>query len=393
LLDTDGQFYFLEMNTRLQVEHPVTELITGLDLVDLQLRVAQGAALPVAQEAVSLSGHAIEVRLYAEDTVNDFLPASGSVLAWVPPQGEGVRVDHGLLAGQEISPFYDPMIAKIIGFGDDRQTARRRLLRALRETVIFGVATNRQFLIDVLERNRFASGEATTAFIAEEFPEGVQPSLPSGEDLCFAALLQYLQSEQNSFESRVYVNALLSGATGARQIAASFAYAVGDETVPVSLMPLTADSYQLSLGESSHCLEVVAMPEDGLLRVALDGVQHSLAYSFVDPAGVALQWRGRECVLVNELAYAATHAARQREAEGSGAVLAPMHGNLMEIRVAVGDAVARGDELAVMEAMKMEHRLTALVDGVVAAVHGIAGEQLAAGAVVLEIQPAVAEPA
>ncbi len=382
LLDSDGQFYFLEMNTRLQVEHPVSELVTGLDLVDLQLRVAQGGALPCAQDQVTLSGHAIEVRLYAEDTANDFLPASGTALAWEPPRGEGIRVDHGLYPGQEISPFYDPMIAKIIAFGEDRDVARRRLIRALRDTVIFGLETNRQFLIDVLERDSFAQGRATTAFISEEFPDGVRPLLPGDADLCVAALLQYLEGEENSLTERVHDDAMLAGFTGARRIAASFAYAAGESQRVVSVTPLSPSRFNVSLEDSRHQLELIDMPEEGWLRLAIGGIQYSVAFRVLDRGKLALQWRGRAFTLVNELAF----SAAERELGGSGAVLAPMHGNLLAVHVAVGDLVNAGDELAVIEAMKMEHRLTAPIAGVVTAVFGVAGEQIAAGALVMEVE-------
>ena len=171
LLDGNGEFYFLEMNTRLQVEHPVTEMITGLDLVALQIQVAEGRPLGLSQEDISLNGHAIEVRLYAEDPAQDFLPVTGAIDLWQPATGEGVRVDAGIETGMEISPFYDPMVAKVIAWGDSREIARHRLINALKETALFGSTTNRSFLIDVLGREAFAKGEATTAFIGDEFTE------------------------------------------------------------------------------------------------------------------------------------------------------------------------------------------------------------------------------
>lgn len=384
LLDRDQQFYFLEMNTRLQVEHPVTELVTDIDLVDLQLQVAQGAELPFSQEEIGLYGHAIEVRLYAEDTVNNFLPASGLALAWEPPEGDGIRVDHGLFSEQMVSPFYDPMVAKIIAYGDDRDTARRRLLRALRQTVLFGIATNREFLIDVLQRESFAKGEATTAFIEEEFPDGVQQRAPSQQELGLAALLQYLQAEENSLGERVSDDASLSGMSGARSIASIFAYSIDDELQSVSVLPKASDCYEVCVAQNTLQLELIDSSREGYLRIAVDGIQQDLAYSFVDGDTVALQCRGREFTLTNELGL----SAADREAEGSGAVLAPMHGNLLTLKVAMGATVCRGDELAIMEAMKMEHRLLAQVDGVVTAIHGVEGEQIAAGALVLEIEPA-----
>ena len=160
LLDNSGGFYFLEMNTRLQVEHPVTELITGLDLVALQIAVAQGEALGLEQADIQLEGHAIEVRLYTEDPSQDFLPASGPVELWQPATGVGVRIDSGICSGQGISPFYDPMVAKVIGYGPTREVARLRLIAALKETVLFGTPNNTRFLIQCLEKQQFIDGSS-----------------------------------------------------------------------------------------------------------------------------------------------------------------------------------------------------------------------------------------
>ncbi|HJT06967.1 MAG TPA: acetyl-CoA carboxylase biotin carboxylase subunit, partial [Stellaceae bacterium] len=190
LLAPDGQFYFLEMNTRLQVEHPVTEMITGLDLVEWQLRIAAGEELPLRQQEVPLAGHAIEVRLYAEDAHGDFLPQAGTVIAWQPPEGDGVRTDHGIAAGVTISPYYDPMLAKIIAHGASREAARRRLVAALRETVVLGIETNRRFLIDCLSHPAFAAGETSTAFIERHFPAAMRARrAPEARMMALAAAL------------------------------------------------------------------------------------------------------------------------------------------------------------------------------------------------------------
>ncbi|VFT10428.1 geranyl-CoA carboxylase, subunit alpha (biotin-containing) [Pseudomonas aeruginosa] len=181
LLGEDGRFYFLEMNTRLQVEHPVTELVTGQDLVAWQIRVAEGHPLPLRQEQVELRGHAIEVRLYAEDAGRGFLPQTGTVLRWDPELLPGVRIDHGLVEGQAVTPFYDPMLAKLIAYGATRDEARRKLIRALERCVLLGVDGNQRFLANLLAHPDFAAGEATTAFIGERFAEdpSLQPA-PAG---------------------------------------------------------------------------------------------------------------------------------------------------------------------------------------------------------------------
>jgi geranyl-CoA carboxylase alpha subunit len=385
LLDAENLFYFLEMNTRLQVEHPVTEMVTGQDLVALQFQVAQGYPLGLEQEDISLDGHAIEVRLYAEDTINDFLPASGTALTWEPPGGQGVRVDHGLLAGQEISPFYDPMIAKIIAWGEDRSIARRRLLRAMETTSIFGLETNREFLVDVLRNDCFATGDATTAFIDEQFPDGVRAQLPTLRHVLLAALLQYLDALGESEQDMVAPNLELSGWTGSRNMASHFRYTMDEESsLDLFVVQEAPDSYRIAVDGEEHRLRWLSDGDEGLARIAIDEVQLSVNYCFLGRGEVGVQLSGQACVLTNELAF----TRGDEEAAGSGTVTAPMHGNLLQIMVAVGDSVKAGEELAVMEAMKMEHRLLAGVSGEVTAVCAAEGDQVAAGAVVLEITEA-----
>ncbi|MFT5000900.1 MAG: geranyl-CoA carboxylase alpha subunit, partial [Planctomycetota bacterium] len=192
LLDEDGQFYFLEMNTRLQVEHPVTEMVAGLDLVAMQFDQAQGQALPLVQSDVAISGHAIEVRLYAEDPTDNFLPSSGLIDLWKPGTGDGIRIDSGIRSGQMVSPYYDPMLAKIVAHGATRDQARQRLIKALRETVLFGVKSNRDFLIELLSAPAFVDGKATTALIAETFGyEGPQVHEPEFIDVATAAVMYF----------------------------------------------------------------------------------------------------------------------------------------------------------------------------------------------------------
>jgi len=382
LLDNDNNFYFLEMNTRLQVEHPVTEMVIGLDLVALQFHVAQGYPLPLAQENVRLEGHAIEVRLYAEDTANDFLPATGTAHVWHPPVGEGIRVDHGLLQGQEISPFYDPMIAKIIAWGEDRHIARRRLLRALQTTCLFGVQTNREFLIGVLQQEAFAAGEATTAFIEENYTEEtlqVEPATTA--HFVVGACLLYRDALSRSQQLVVGHSPALTGWGGSRDRTSHFRLGELDEHyTDVFVREPEPGIYKVSIGADSHELRVLRDGKDRV-RVALDSVQQSVPYALPGRGEVALQIRGKARVLINQLAF-----TRGDEDEGgSGTVTAPMHGNVLEIMVAVGDQVAPGQDLAVMEAMKMEHRLSAQVTGEVAVIHASVGDQLAAGDVLLEI--------
>jgi geranyl-CoA carboxylase alpha subunit len=379
LLDANSDFYFLEMNTRLQVEHPVTEMVTGQDLVALQFHVAQGYALPLSQGQVSMRGHAIEVRLYAEDTSNDFLPATGTADVWHPPEGEGIRVDHGLLQGQEISPFYDPMIAKIIAWGEDREIARRRLVRALQTTCLFGLESNREFLVDLLQKEAFANGEATTAFIAENYNDN-DLAAPSPEEVhvVIAACLLYRDALARSQGGAVSELPGLAGWSGPRELATHFRF--GDESEDIYVRETAVDHYAVRVGQESHQLCWLEQSADAV-RLSMDNVQQTIRYAHLGRGEVAVQVRGHAALLVNQLAF----TKGDESAGGSGAVLAPMHGNLLDISVTVGDRVEAGQDVAVMEAMKMEHRLAAQVSGEVVAVHASPGEQIASGALVLEI--------
>ena len=235
LLDESGAFYFLEMNTRLQVEHPVTELITGLDLVALQLDVAAGKPLPLTQDDVRLTGHAIEVRLYAEDPANDFLPAAGTVDVWREGAGPGVRIDGGINQGQTISPFYDPMVAKVMAHGPDRESARKRLVDGLRDTALFGPSNNRDFLIAVLSDDTFAAGEATTAFLDEvALDEGYRRG-PTPEQLALAAVLDIDRSARAAVAANGYLNDELLGWSSTGVARSHHGFDLGEEPVWVQV--------------------------------------------------------------------------------------------------------------------------------------------------------------
>jgi len=201
LVDAQQNFYFLEMNTRLQVEHPVTELVTGIDLVDWQLRIASGEPLPCLQEEINLDGHAIEVRIYAEDPLNDFMPQTGKIQYFEPYENEGVRIDHGLHSGCHITPYYDAMLAKLICWGRNREEARRRLIKALTQTRILGLTTNKGFLIDLLEEEAFIRGDTTTAFISEQLLEKLRGRDNQEQIAVAGALLAQNSSHQGGWSN------------------------------------------------------------------------------------------------------------------------------------------------------------------------------------------------
>ncbi len=384
LLDTSGEFFFLEMNTRLQVEHPVTELVTGLDLVALQIAAAQGEPLGLDQSDISLSGHAMEVRLYAEDPNADFMPATGPVWQWLPPCGEGVRVDAGISTGGEVSPFYDPMLAKIIAYGSNREQARRRLLRALQDMALFGTTTNRDFLIDVLEQPGFVAGKATTAFIGETWPEGYCSDLPGSSELAAAALVQFLQARATARQSALSSNNELLNWSSTNDLESAYRYIVSEEPFDLHVSPTSGQDYTVRLGdEAIHC-RVLAF-NDASAKIRLQGRTEQLRFYAPDAFSLHLSVGSGPVFSVTNLAAGEAGVAG---VAGDGAVLAPMHGVVLSVEVEEGDSVSAGQTVAVMEAMKMQHALEAGTAGVVTRIAAGEGDQLAADQLVLEIEAA-----
>ena len=382
LLDGQGNFYFLEMNTRLQVEHPVTEMVTGLDLVATQLNVAQGLPLEIQQSEVQLEGHAIEVRLYAEDTENSFLPATGKAELWSIAEGEGIRVDHGLNVGQEISPFYDPMVAKVIAWGRDRQVARRRLVNALKQTSLVGFETNREFLIDVLDNQVFSDGEATTAFIESQYPSGFTKPVTSHEHVLCAALLFFINKNSIALQGS---HQELNGFSSGLSLNHTLNLKVGEKDITVSIEQKSVTDYQISLAESENKVRCITAPSitesQESIRVCIDGLQKTAKFGFINAHTLSIQIDGVE----SRVQLSMNNSGTDNAALGSGSVIAPMHGNVLAINVGVGDKVQAGDELAVLEAMKMEHRLYAEQDGTVAEVFVQMGDQIVKDSLVLTI--------
>jgi geranyl-CoA carboxylase alpha subunit len=342
LLAADGAFYFLEMNTRLQVEHPVTEAITGQDLVAWQLKVAAGENLPLTQEQVKFSGHAIEVRLYAEDAYAGFLPQTGRIDVWRPASGPGIRVDHGMKDGLAISPFYDPMLAKVIAHGTNREDARTRLVQALRDTVVLGPTTNKHFLIRLLEHPEFAAGKATTAFLGKhEFPA---PTVSDAHWQLAAGLLWRQSASRYAAALRGWRNS-------------------NPEPTPI----------RLAVGNAERLLhvdggEIVETP----FHIDGDDV-------IVDLDALTVRFSDR------------TYAPRATAAAGSdGKLRAPMDGRIVAIKVAAGDSVTKGQILIVLEAMKIQHQLKAALDAKVESVAVKEGQQVSNRAILVTMSDAAA---
>ena len=385
LLDDSGFFYFLEMNTRLQVEHPVTELITGLDLVALQIKVAQGEPLGLSQDDINLEGHAIEVRLYTEDPSQDFLPASGPVDLWAPASGVGVRVDSGISTGQAISPFYDPMVAKVIGYGPTREAARLRLIGALKETVLFGTPNNKDFLIQCLEKQSFIDGAATTAFIAEEFSDAelkIQPA--SFADSAVAATLELCLENKGHFQKSLLVSSQLQNWTIASAMVSRKQYQFDETIHDLSISPVNSslDTYQVtdSTAEQSAVIQVVSIQANTAV-VLLDGVKLVAQFMWLKRGQLHCSIQGRGAFFKDLIIL----DGAIDEAVGGGRVIAPMHGLLLEVLVKSGDEVIKGQTLAILEAMKMHYEIKAEIDGIVEEVSAVAGKQVAADDVLIEI--------
>ncbi len=380
LLDRAGQFYFLEMNTRLQVEHAVTEAITGLDLVAWQLRVAAGERLPLEQHQVVLSGHAIEGRLYAEDPENDFLPQSGTLVDWRAASVEGVRIDHGLTPGGTVSPFYDPMLAKLIARGATREEARRRLIVALEDTIVLGVKTNRSLLVAMLRHHAVAAGEATTTFIDRYFPTGDDPGRapqPSPHTLALAAVLL--------FEARARS---APGDAGAARHWSSTGVAIwplqfrlGDTHHAVSVMAVGASDYRVALGSDTVEVAIIHR-DDGVVRFDISGVQQSAAFA-VRGDTLYLDLDGD----VFEVRDTTLAPAGSNRSTGSSRLLAPMNGVIVNVLAKSDDPVAKGQCVVVLEAMKMQHEIVAERDGTIGKILVKPGDQVATRQLLAELKP------
>jgi geranyl-CoA carboxylase alpha subunit len=387
LLDENNFFYFLEMNTRLQVEHPVTELITGQDLVALQLRVAQGEDLQLGQKDLKLDGHAIEVRLYTEDPSQDFMPASGPVHLWAPAVGDGIRIDDGIVTGQSISPFYDPMVAKIIGYGDTRESARLKLLIALKKTVLFGTPSNKDFLISCLERQSFIDGDATTAFISEEFSDedmAVKP--PTFLDSAVAACIDLVREHQSHSKTALSVSEKLRNWTNASPLLSRKQYHFDDLIYDFSISPVekNADEFCVSDIATGQCSIIkISNTSDIEAQVMVDGDKHIATYLSLNRGELYCSIEGRgnffkDMIIMDGAA---------QETEGGGCVLSPMHGMLLEVLVKAGDSVSKGQTLAVLEAMKMHYEIQAEIDGTVIDVSAGMGDQVASDQLLFELKP------
>ncbi|KAF0804437.1 carbamoyl-phosphate synthase subunit L [Alcanivorax xiamenensis] len=370
LLDSEGRFYFMEMNTRLQVEHPVTEAITGVDLVALQLRVAAGEPLAPEQDDIRFRGHAIEVRLCAESPRQGFMPQSGTLVRWRAPRT--LRVDSALQDGAEVPPFYDSMVAKLIAWGENRDEARRRLATGLEELVALGVETNQGFLARCLRDPVFAAGEATTAFVEQRQGDLLREDEEHGQQLrALAAALLYLTD---------------SGAGNTRAVLSSrlpliVRYQLRDEDGAATLTRLQSDRLQVVIDDVVTAFGLLGFTAEGV-RLERDGVVETVA---LERRGDVLYFlHDGEGYAVTDCTYAA--AARGAVDGGDGRVRASMNGRLVSVAVHEGQRVEAGEAVLTLEAMKMEHVHRAGVGGVVSVISAAEGDQVTAGRVLVEIE-------
>jgi geranyl-CoA carboxylase alpha subunit len=382
LLAQDRQFYFLEMNTRLQVEHPVTELVYGLDLVEWQLRVAQGEALPLDQDRILARrrGHAIEVRLCAEDPRRNYLPQTGTLLVWQAPQGESVRVDSYLENGTRISPYYDSMQAKIVAWGEDREVARTRLLKALADTRLLGVACNRDYLRAVLATEAFASGQFSTGFVGQHFPPERLAGKPAARHVLLAAVALYLGDARRLAAEHGLAPDML-GWHSSHEAPAAFALRWRNTDYELEVLVQGGTRFRARLGEETLEIEVFTSGA-GEFRYAAAGVAAQACYAregdtiWLDADGAIEAYLDR------------SYAAAEVEAAGSdGRVLAHSDGRIVAVHVKPGERVQKGQILAVLESMKMEFQLAAPLAGVVDTVSVETGQQVRARQLLVQLKP------
>jgi len=383
ILGPSGEFYFIEVNTRLQVEHPVTEMITGLDLVRLQIEIAEGRPLPFGQGDLKAEGHAIEARLYAEDPANDFLPTTGKILDLQLPALEGLRIDSGIESGMEVGIHYDPMLAKLVARGEDRDAAIRKLVYALRQSSIQGLRTNRDFLIRLLDHPNFRRGGAHTGFIAEHLNELTADDDPRlNRDSLVAAAL-YLQNQWRA--SNGLLAELPSSYRNNPYRDPSIKFQIGAGDVEVSWSRTDADAYRARVFDSTVTALVLSSTSEGLsgvIRIEIDGVQR--AFEIIEA--------GNELFVHSSLGSRVIkrpprHPASQAASEQASAN-SPMPGKVLKILVATGQKVSAGDPLIILEAMKMEHTMRAALGGVVESILVSDGEVVGPGQLLVQITSA-----
>jgi|TARA_B110000196_G_scaffold87428_1_gene75835 propionyl-CoA carboxylase alpha chain len=386
IVDSDKNFYFLEMNTRLQVEHPVTEMVTGFDLVELMIKIAAGEKLPLSQKDVQLRGCAIETRIYAEDPFQGFLPSVGRMERYIEPTGDGIRIDTGIFEGGEVPIFYDPMISKLIAHGSDRNQAIEKMSNALDSYYIRGVKNNISFLSALIVHPRFVSGNLTTNFINEEYPDGFNANVLSQADMAVfvvtAAVIHMINSNRRTLISDQLVGHEYSPLE-------KLVVITDNEEHEYQLLVSRSDrSYKVDLDGQLFTFETDWCIGEPLLKGSINGRE---VISQVDQIGQHIhlfhQGSKKEILVVSpRLAELNKHMLIKEKPDTSKLLVSPMPGLLVKLSVRVGDTVKSGQDIAVIEAMKMENNLRATNDGVVLNVPVSEGDSLAVGELIVEFK-------
>ena len=376
--DKSGDFYFLEVNTRLQVEHPVTEEVTGLDLVQMQIESAQGLPLSVSQSDIKGSGYAIEVRLYAEDTANDFLPVTGTIQRFEYPDVEGLRVETAIRSDSEISIFYDPMIAKIIVYDSTRSAAHRKMQYVLRNLVCQGITTNQDFLLHILENKDFQAGLYDTHFIKNKLDLDAIAQ-KSEESKTFAGIAATLHGWNQREQKRTILKAIPSGWRNNFNDAQFEDFQFGEQEMKVQYR-FNKGSFEFYVGEQTYPVKLVGA-DDTSIRAEIDGMQYQFN----------ITKNGNDYYVHNENIGSITLAHKDRfpvkEAEKvAGGYNAPMPSQIIKVLVKEGDAVKSGDGLVIISSMKMETTIEAAADGVVEEIYTTEGSNVEAGFLLLKMK-------
>lgn len=369
IVDDQSNFYFLEMNTRLQVEHPVTELITGIDIVELMIRVANGEKLSLTQKDITLNGWALESRIYAEDPTCGFLPSTGRVEVYREPEkSESIRVDTGIYEGGEVSMFYDAMIAKLCSYGPDRKSAINKMCEALDKFVIHGISNNIGFLQSVLKSDKFVKGDISTNFIAQEYKDGFSGATITDEGtaviLCSAVFI-FLSDIKRSMD----VDGRLHG--GSKSLGTRWVVSMNNLNYPVTAHSLVDDGYKISFANRRFYITSKWVIGSKLFPCTVNGKQYTVQISKRIRNGWVLTTMGAslECmVLTPRAAELKKFMPTLQQEDASSEITAAISGRIVSVRVSAGDKVSKGQTLLVMEAMKMENVLTASRDGIVSSV-------------------------
>jgi len=374
LVDKNLNFYFLEMNTRIQVEHPVTEMVTGIDIVREQILIAAGNELSLKQEDIKQNGHAIEARIYAEEPENDFRPAPGDITYYREPQGKNLRIDAALNSATTIHSFFDPMISKLIAYGENREIANERLIQALHHYIINGINTNIPFLIEMLYSEAFTTNNINTKFCDENTKSLVESidirkqKLDINNIVC-AYLIHNLnkhKAETNNIWNKI----------GYWRNSQNFVINYNESEINIEVKNINANSYNFTIDNNTYYCELKEVKDD-FIRLSINSHCLKMYISQAAEHGTIINYLGHSFTLKrNDILYS-TDFFIDEEAEGSGnSVKSPMPGKLIKINVSIGDEVKKGESLLVVEAMKMENSIVAPRDGVVADIKAHLGDMV-----------------